>query len=122
MSEKLFTVEEANALLPTIEPLLEQLRDAQRAMAERHDAVTTSAAGNGGGNAGKEFLEASQTAGRAMAEINELGILVRDPETGLIDFPAEREGEEIFLCWRLGEDAVAWWHPTDSGFAGRQPL
>jgi hypothetical protein len=122
VSERLYTVDEANALLPTLVPLLEALRDAQRVMAELHDAVTTSATGNGGGSAGKDFLEASQTAGRAMAEVNELGIMVRDPEAGLIDFPAERDGEEIFLCWRLGEDAVAWWHPTDSGFAGRQPL
>jgi len=122
MSERLFTVEEANALLPEIVPLLEILRDSQRAMAERQDHVLSSATGNGGGSAGKEFLEASQAAGRALAEITGHGIEVRDPEAGLIDFPAERDGEEIFLCWRLGEDAVAWWHPTDSGFAGRQPL
>ena len=122
MSDKQFTVDEANALLPSLVPLLESLRDAQRSMAELHDQVTTSAAGNGGGSAGKEFLEASQAAGRAMGEINELGIFVRDPDKGLIDFPAERDGEEIFLCWRLGEDAVGWWHPTDTGFTGRQPL
>jgi len=122
MSDKRFTVDEANALLPSLVPLLESLRDAQRSMAELQDEVTTSAVGNGGGSAGKEFLEASQMAGRAMGEINELGIFVRDPDSGLIDFPAEREGDEIFLCWRLGEDAVAWWHPTDSGFTGRQPL
>ena len=122
MSEKTFTLAEANALLPTVIPMLEQLRDAQRAMAELQDAVTASATGNGGGSAGKDFLEASQSAGRAMTEINALGIEVRDPGSGLIDFPAERDGEEIFLCWRLGEDAIEWWHPIDSGFAGRQPL
>ena len=120
--EKRFTVDEANATLTVLVPLLETLRDAQRAMAERQDEVQTSATGNGGGNAGKEFLEASQEAGRAMSEIDALGIIVRDPEAGLVDFPAEREGDEIFLCWRLGEDAVAWWHPTDTGFTGRQPL
>lgn len=122
MSDRLYTVDEANALLPTIVPLLEGLRDAQARMAELHDHVTDSSVGNGGGSAGKDFLEASQTAGRAMAELNELEIQVRDPDSGLIDFPAERDGEEVFLCWRLGEDTVAWWHPTDSGFAGRQPL
>lgn len=122
MTERLFTVEEANALLPEIVPLLESLRDSQRAMAERQDEVLSSSTGNGGGSAGKEFLEASQTAGRALAEITGHGIEVRDPDTGLIDFPSVRDGEEIFLCWRLGEDAVAWWHPIDSGFTGRQPL
>jgi hypothetical protein len=122
MTDRLFTVEEANAALPALAPLLETLRDAQRAMAERQDEVLSSATGNGGGAIGREFLEASQEAGRATAEINELGILVRDPESGLVDFPAERDGDEVFLCWRLGEDAIAWWHPTDTGFAGRQPL
>jgi hypothetical protein len=122
VNDKRYTVDEANALLPSLVPLLEGLRDAQRAMADRQDDVISSATGNGGGSAGKEFLEASQTAGRALAEINEQGIFVRDPEAGLIDFPARRDGEEIFLCFRLGEDAVAFWHPTDSGFSGRQPL
>jgi len=122
MSDRVFTVEEANALLPEIVPLLETLRDSQRAMAERQDEVLSSATGNGGGSAGKEFLEASQAAGSALAAITSHGIEVRDPDTGLIDFPSERDGEEIFLCWRLGEDAVAWWHPTDTGFTGRQPL
>ena len=122
MSEKHFTVDEANAALAELVPLLEALRDAQRAMAERQDDVLTSSTGNGGGKAGAEFLEASQQAGRAMAGIDELGIIVRDPEAGLVDFPAERDGDEIFLCWRLGEDAVEWWHPVDTGFAGRQPL
>ena len=122
MSDRRYSVDEANALLPGLVPLLERLRDAQRSMAELQGEVTTAATGNGGGSAGNDFLEASQAAGRVMAEIDELGIFVRDPEVGLIDFPAERDGEEIFLCWRLGEDAVAWWHPTDSGFAGRQPL
>jgi hypothetical protein len=122
MSRRRFRIEEANALLPTIVPLLEGLRDAQATMAELHDQVTDSSVGNGGGSAGKDFLEASQTAGRALSELNALGIQVRDPDSGLIDFPSERDGEEIFLCWRLGEDSVAWWHPVDSGFAGRQPL
>lgn len=122
MSERRYTVEEANELLPALEEMLERLRDAQRVMAERHDEVMDATATNGGGGAGKEYLEASQEAGRVNAELERLDILVRDPESGLIDFPAERGGEEIFLCWRLGEDAVAWWHPTDTGFAGRQPL
>jgi hypothetical protein len=122
MSEKRYTVDEANALLPSLVPKLEALRDAQSAMAERQDEVLSSATGNGGGAVGKEFLEASQTAGRTLAEINALDIFVRDPAIGLIDFPAERDGEDIYLCWRLGEDAVGWWHPIDSGFAGRQPL
>ena len=122
MSEVRYTVEEANALLPRLQEMLTKLRDAQRVMAERHDEVMESTTHNGGGGSGKLFLEASQEAGKLGAEIQALGIVVRDPESGLIDFPSERAGEEIYLCWRLGEDAVAWWHPTDTGFSGRRPL
>lgn len=122
MSPRRYTVADANATLPSLAPLLESLRDAQRVMAELHDEVMHAMRSNGGGEAGRRFTEASQTAGAAAAEIEALGIIVRDPASGLVDFPSERDGEEIFLCWRLGEDAVAWWHPVDSGFAGRQPL
>jgi len=122
MSDRRYTVEEANELLPALGRMLERLGDAQRVMSERHDEVMEVTTHNGGGGAGKAYLEASQEAGRVGVEIQQLGIVVRDPEAGLIDFPSEREGEEVYLCWRLGEDAVAWWHPTDTGFSGRRPL
>ena len=58
-----------------------------------------------------------------MAKLNELGIIVRDPERGLIDFPAETpDGRTYLLCWLDGEDAIEWWHWPDDGFAGRTPL
>ncbi|HVL33684.1 MAG TPA: DUF2203 domain-containing protein [Actinomycetota bacterium] len=123
MSDKqFFTVEEANELLPTIEPLLEGLRDAQAVMEARQDEVMESSPTNGGGEAHREFLQASSSAARATATLEELGIVLRDPSTGLIDFHSQRDGEEVFLCWRLGEDAIAWWHPVDTGFSGRRPL
>ncbi|MGH2830919.1 MAG: DUF2203 domain-containing protein [Actinomycetota bacterium] len=122
MTDRRFTPEEANALLPTVAPLLEQLRDAQQLMDERHAAVMDSVPGNGGGPAGVEFLDAARSAARCAAELGALGVVVRDPGSGLVDFPAERDGIEVYLCWRLGEDAIAWWHPADSGFSGRQPL
>lgn len=119
---RLFTVAEADALLPEIVPLLETLREAQRVMEETHEAVTAAVPGNGGGVAGTAFLDASHTASTSLARLEEIGVVVRDPSSGLIDFPAQRDGDDVFLCWRLGEERVAWWHPTDSGFAGRQPL
>jgi hypothetical protein len=54
--------------------------------------------------------------------ISGLGIILRDVESGLVDFPAERDGNEVYLCWRLGEDHVGYWHPPETGFAGRRPL
>ncbi|MCA1833111.1 MAG: DUF2203 domain-containing protein [Actinomycetota bacterium] len=122
MSEKVFTVAEANALIGVLGPVLEQLRDAQAVLDARHGELEEHAPGNGGGEPGVEFLGAMSDAGKAIAKLNEAGVVVRDPASGLIDFPAEREGQRIFLCWRIGEDAVDWWHPTTSGFADRRPL
>jgi hypothetical protein len=60
---------------------------------------------------------------RALVEqLTEAGVVVRYPDSGLIDFPSMRDGEPVFLCWQLGEDDVAWWHGPDEGFAGRKPL
>jgi len=117
-----FTAEEANALLPKVAPLVEELRDAQALMEERQDDVTESIPTNGGGAVHREFLDASTRAAGALQQLEELGLVVRDPSSGLVDFPTIREGQEVFLCWRLGEEAVAWFHPPETGFAGRQPL
>ena len=84
--------------------------------------VTESIPTFGGGAVHREFLDASTRASTALKEREELGLVVRDPSSRLVDFPAIREGREIFLCWRLGEEAVAWFHPPEAGFAGRQPL
>jgi hypothetical protein len=58
----------------------------------------------------------------AVEELNRLGVLVKDLDRGLVDFPALRQGEEVLLCWQVGEDTVAFWHGLDEGFAGRKPL
>ena len=77
---------------------------------------------DGGGAQGKEYWEALAVLRREVEGLNAKGIVLRDPESGLVDFPAKREGREVFLCWRLGEDRVAFWHGPESGFAGRRPL
>ena len=66
-----------------------------------------------------EILDAFQ---QAMKEIEDLGVLVKDFDIGLCDFPHKREGRVVYLCWKLDEDKVSWWHDMDAGFAGRQPL
>lgn len=118
----LYTPESANALLPAVAVLVERLRDAQATMEARTDQVRTMAPTNGGGPAHREFVAAARVAATAARALHDLDIEVRDPEQGLIDFPAERDGRETFLCWRLGEERVGFWHPRDSGFAGRAPL
>ncbi len=119
-----FTVEEANALLPRIEPLLRQLREARDRLtdAEAHEALSGAAPGNGGGGHGREVGEAFLEVRRLLTELVELGIVIRDVDRGLIDFPAIREDREVYLCWQLDEGEIEFWHDLESGFAGRQPL
>jgi len=77
---------------------------------------------NGGGTDGRRFAEAALTMTRGLGRIEEWGIVVRDLDQGLCDFPSERDGRVVYLCWRLGEERIAWWHDIHAGFAGRQPL
>jgi len=77
---------------------------------------------NGSASAAIKASGPFHDAQRLTAEVEALGVIVRDPETGLVDFAAVREGKPIYLCWRLGEDRIGFWHPRDTGFMGRQPL
>jgi hypothetical protein len=93
------------------------------------DEVSTRISGNGGGLPPTRLAEvnaevdrrATELAG-VVEEIQELGVLVKDLDSGLVDFPSIRDGRDVLLCWRLGEDEVAFWHGYDDGFAGRRPL
>jgi hypothetical protein len=132
VSERYFTPEEANALLAEIRPLAEEMVGSRRLLAgaeARRAAVLERISGNGGDFAPSDLaelaeeVEAHATAlARAVRELSALGVQVKDLERGLVDFPALREGEEVLLCWQLGEDEVGYWHGADDGFAGRQPL
>ena len=124
MSERLYSREEANGLLPKVRPLLERARDLQGSMADparlRHLAGVI--AGNGGGEATSQLMETEEELRGIIAELEAMGIVVRDVSAGLIDFPAERDGEPVYLCWRLDEPGVDHWHARAAGFAGREPL
>jgi hypothetical protein len=127
-----FTPAEANQALAEIRPLAEQLvghrREHGRISAERAE-LGEKIAGNGGGIEAQRLadLEAASERerigiARCVNAIHERGAIVKSPDEGLIDFPAQLEGEEILLCWRLGEDAVSYWHSLEEGFAGRKPI
>ena len=124
MDEPRFNLDEANALLPRLRPLLRRLQEAQRAIADRDvmQRLRAASAGNGGGAAAREVLASGDEFARIAHELESLGVVVRDPATGLVDFPAERNGQPVFLCWRVEEDEVGHWHDRDSGYMGRQPL
>ena len=120
--ERRFTLEEAESALPDLRESLERMRAARQTLLRTADHVKEVVAGNGGGPAGDEYREAAETLKADVERISAMGIILRDVESGLVDFPAERDGREVYLCWRLGEDHVGFWHPPETGIAGRQPL
>jgi hypothetical protein len=118
----LYTVDRANALLPELRQRLERIRAERQRLIRSSRRITEHVASDGGGVAGTDWFEAQRELREQIVWLSERDIALRDPESGLIDFPGQREGEEIWLCWRLGEDRVEWWHSLESGFLGRQPL
>ena len=123
---KHFTLQEARAQLPYLRRTfreLHDLRDALRVSAARHEPARKQADGNGGGTPGAvSYLQASGRFQELLREVSEAGIQLKDLESGLVDFPHLQDGDEVFLCWKLGEDTISYWHEIDSGFAGRKLL
>jgi hypothetical protein len=132
MAQRYFTAEEANALLPEVRPAAEAMVEHRRAMqaaAAKRAELGERISGNGGDfdpqepRALQEQVEREANAlEEAVARLQRLGVLVKDLDVGLVDFPALRDGEEILLCWQVGEEAVAHWHGLEEGFAGRKAL
>ena len=119
-----YSRDEAELMLPRVKPVLQKLRDAKDLLTddEAHEVLTEAAAGNGGGEPGRQVGEAFLEVRRLLGALQEAGIVVRDIDRGLIDFPTIRDGEEVYLCWELGEDSIDWWHDVEDGYRGRQPL
>src|SRR6266545_5026567 len=122
--ERHFTRAEANALLPQLRAMLDQLRDAKDDLTdtEAHEALSEASPSNGGGDEGKQVGVAFLEVRRLLGMIEQAGIVLRDIDRGLIDFPAVLDDEEVYLCWELGEDEVAYWHDLETGYGGREPL
>jgi hypothetical protein len=120
--ERVFTIDEANAELPELRERLPRVREARRSLIEASERIEEAVTVDGGGVAGTEWFQAQQVLKTEVTYLVDRGIILRDPETGLVDFPSDREGRRVLLCWRLGEDDVAWFHETGGGFAGRKPL
>lgn len=118
----IYTVESANAALPEVRERLLSLRDSFAELAGHHEHVRTLAPGNGADRKPGAGVEAARVVAGELTWFNEAGIVVQDIERGLIDFPGERDGEEIHLCWELAEDEIAFWHEPGAGFAARKPL
>ena len=119
-----FTRAEAQALLPALETLLGELRTAKDSLTdeEAHRALSEASGGNGGGAEGRRVGQAFLRVRELLGTIQEMGVVVRDIDSGLVDFPAMLEGREVYLCWRSGEQGVDHWHDLEAGFGGRVPL
>jgi hypothetical protein len=122
--EPTFDKAAADALLPRLRTLIERLQELATSEATLDGRRRLARAGqsNGSPEAATAALTAAAAIRAVLDEIEGLGVILRDPSTGLCDFPAVRDGSPVYLCWRLDEDEVRWWHPRDTGFAGREPL
>lgn len=122
MTRRYFTVEGVNALLPRLSLAAHAVREGAARLAaiagQRYQSTPPAC----DSHVPPPYLEGLQALSGGLDTIRELGGEMKDVDTGLIDFPARRNGEEVYLCWRLGEDAVAWWHTLKAGVAGRNPI
>ncbi|MHB1501583.1 MAG: DUF2203 family protein [Candidatus Dormibacteria bacterium] len=122
IEERRYTVEQANRVLPELIQLLAQLQEAVGLATSEVARLAPLAGHNGGGSWASEILTAGQRAQERFSRLQSAGILLRDLETGLVDFPAQMDGQPVYLCWRLGEETVGFWHSRDRGFSARRPL
>lgn len=126
-----FTRAQAEALLPQLEASLRELQALRTELAaserELHETQTR-VASNGHlplddlASLPDQVADLTRRLSERARDVAESGAVIKDLEMGLLDFPALREGREVYLCWRLGEERIGWWHEIDAGLSGRQPL
>ncbi len=130
--DRSFTPAEANSALEEVRPVAERLvsvRARMRELERSQGELVTAIGGNGGGYAATD-LNAAQSELSGLAEVaiacverlEDLGVRLKDLDLGLLDFPSERAGDEVLLCWHVGEESVAFWHGLEDGYAGRKPI
>ena len=132
MERRQFTLDEANALVPWLEETFQRLANMRREQTDaqsRLDELLERRGSNGSSSSNEAMQQAQGNVDRlarlmeeGFQDILAEGIIVRDVATGLVDFPSQREGREVFLCWIRGEEPIDFWHETNRGFAHRQPL
>ena len=123
---KLFTLSEANSLLPSIIPKLVEIQRLYAAINALRDSSRAAASAShfgGGMEGGTGYVNTLYKVGELTTEVAEIGVELKDYTRGLIDFPSMRSGRIVYLCWQIGDaDEIEWWHETDAGFAGRQRI
>lgn len=123
MKEKIFTLEEASALLPDLRQRISEIQRLRESMQNPDFKVLfQNAWSNGGGKIGIAFFQLLHHLLEQIVAIQQKGVILRDIKTGLVDFPARLGNRKIFYCWKIDEDEIRYWHDEESGFAGRQSL
>ncbi len=125
MPTRYFTVSEANAALPRVKQLVEEILAARQHILDAQPdlwPVLEKAVGNGGSKKAGAVLGDFTRLEQSVQKLTDIGCILKDINSGLVDFPTLRGGHEVLLCWRYGEPSVSHWHELDAGFAGRQPL
>jgi hypothetical protein len=126
LHERHYTLEQARAVRGWVSQRVGWIRDARAQLVAlggaANDAIATLDDEVGGSYPGRAVARPLVELSRALGELQQLDIVVRDIDRGLIDFPSLRDGQEVYLCWLLDEDEIGFWHYPEAGFAGRQPL
>jgi len=125
MGKIYFTVEEANALIPELNDWVPRLQELYTLMHKGFPDIqkARSKAEYGGGSAyGTDYLNVALKANQITKNFEKKGCVLKGIEMGLVDFPSLREGREVYLCWKMPEQEIRFWHDLDTGFAGRQPI
>ena len=125
MDERIFTLDEAQGLLPRLRSLLTEISEEWNHVRKLNPEVQKArdkAALDGYSKLGVEYVESVSHLMFLIHQIKDMGVLLKDADKGLCDFPYMRQGRVVYLCWQLGEDRIQYWHDIETGFAGREPL
>ena len=120
-----FTLQEANETLDVIRPWMDQIQQIRQKVLDHQPEIWPAiarSAGNGGNWALSNLVQDFEKFDALIHRIQETGVLIKDINQGLLDFPALKDGREVYLCWQYGEGEIAFWHEVEAGFAGRQPI
>jgi hypothetical protein len=120
-----FTLQEANEALNIIRPLMDEVQRIRQKILEKQPEAWPAiekSAGNGGNRALSNMVQDFEKFDALVHHIQDTDVLIKDINIGLLDFPALRDGHEVYLCWQYGEEEIAFWHEVEAGYAGRQPI
>jgi len=120
-----FTLQEANETLSIVRPLMDEVQSIRQKILEIQPEAwpaIAKSAGNGGNRALSNMVQDFERFDALIHRIQETDVLIKDVNLGLLDFPALKDGREVYLCWQYGEGEIAFWHEVEAGFAGRQPI